>query len=184
MPLVLALKNRDTVVVAGDIDQPGATSSGFSQLIQLPNRSVLLIAGNLDAVRHVVTDTVIPRITSDHAALVLELVPHLSQLKGRVEFIVAGIDPIRHIEEPGLYYLDSAQGFNLTLVKGDAVAAGSTAAISSLLQGHSFAGSTIDQLKVLAKECVSATKLRWPAALANHLRLGVITAQNTRFQDF
>jgi 20S proteasome alpha/beta subunit len=193
MPLVVAIKNRQAVVVASDIEA-GDVSHQFSQITELPNRCILLVAGNLDAVRRTVVDTVLPKVTSGlsaaglaqilHAALLLEVMPHLDQLKGRTEFIVAGIDPIRHIEEPSLYYLDSAQGFNLQVVAGDAVAAGSTAAITSLLAGHTFAGSTVDQLKVLAKECLSATKLRWPQALASHIRIGVITPQNTRFQDF
>jgi 20S proteasome alpha/beta subunit len=193
MPLVVAIKNRKAVVVASDID-PGDVSHQYSQIIELPNRCILLIAGNLDAVRPTIINTVLPKVNSSlsaaglaqilHAALVLELVPHHDQHKGRVEFIVAGIDPIRHIEEPGLYYLDSAQSFKLEVVRGDAAAAGSTAAITSLLAGHSFADSTVDQIKVLAKECLSATKLRWPLALKSHIRIGVITSQNTRFQDF
>jgi hypothetical protein len=194
MSLVLALKNRDSLVVAADIPAAGVPAIDYGPLIQLPNRSVLLIAGNLDAVRHVVTSVVIPKITPAtsaaalaqilHAALILEVLPVLSQLKGRVEFIVAGIDPVRHVELPGLYYLDSAQGFNLTLGAGDAVAAGATAAITALLAGHSFADSSIHQLQVLAKECLSATKLRWPLAVAPCVRLGIITTQRMQFQDF
>jgi hypothetical protein len=193
MPLILALKNRDALVVAADVATV-APAVTFGPLMQLPNRSVLLISGNLDAVRHAVTQVVLPKITTAtsaaalaqilHAALILEVLPGLTELKGRVEFIVAGINPVRHVEEPGMYYLDSAQGFNLTIAPSDALAAGATAAVTSLLAGHSFAGSSVHQLQVLAKECLSATKLRWPLAIGPHIRLGVITTQNIRFQDF
>lgn len=194
MPLVLAIKNRDSIVVASDIPSSAELPMQFSQLTQLPNRCILLAVGNLEAVRHLIENTVLPKITDNlsaagvaqilHAALVLEIVPRLPQIKGRIEFIVAGMDAVRHIQEPGLYYLDSAQNFKLTLVQGDAVAAGSTAQLTSLFMGHSFADSTVDQIKVLAKECIAATKLRWPQILEPHIRLGVINAQNIRYRDF
>jgi len=194
MPLVLAIKNRDALVVASDTSAIEDLHSQFGQLIALPNRSAILIAGNLSAVRHAIADIVMPKVHSGlsaaavaqlvQAALVLDVVPKLPELRGRVEVIVAGIDPIRHVEEPGLYYLDSAQDFALKIVPGDAVAAGSTAAVTSLLAGHSFADSGLDHLQLLAKECIASTKLRWPAALGNHLKLGVITTQNMRFQQF
>jgi 20S proteasome alpha/beta subunit len=192
MGLVLAIKNKSALVVASDL-AGGAKAKPFGQLIPLKNRTVLLIAGNLAAVEHAVTKTFIPKLKDTdsaaaaaqilQAALVVEIVPKLDQLKGRVEFIVAGIDPIRHVEQPSLYYLDSAQEFHLETVDGDAAAAGSTAAISSLLAGHSYADASVEQLKVLAKECLAATKLRWPAALATPVRLAVITSQRTQLMD-
>lgn len=194
MPLVLAIKNHDSIVVASDTNTLDDTQSHFGQLIMLPNRCVLLLAGNLAAIRNTVEYTIVPKIDQTHsaaavaqitqAALTLEVVPHLAELTGRVEIIVAGIDPIRHVEEPGLYYLDSAQGFTLQIPPGDAVAGGTTAAITSLLAGHSYGTASVDQLKVLAKECLSATKLRWPTMLGSHMKIGVITNQNTRFQMY
>jgi hypothetical protein len=194
MPLVLALKNHDSVVVASDIDAPGASAMQYGQLMQLPGRTVLLTAGNLDAVRSLVLNTVLPKFTEQigpaglaqllHAALVLGLAPNLEQMKGRVEFIVAGIDPVRHVHQPGLYYLDSAQNFNLMVVKGDAVAAGSVAAVGSLLAGRDFSQIDTPELEALAKECFSGTKLRWPGAVGAHIRLGTVTTDHLRFQDF
>ncbi len=194
MPLVLAIKNHDSVVVATDTQTTAEGPSRFGQLIAMPNRAVILLAGNLEAVRHAVMDVVLPKIDAGmsaaglaqilQAALTIELVPHLSELSGRVEAVVAGIDPIRHIEEPSLYYLDSAQDFYLKIVEGDAVAAGSTAAVTSLLAGHRFTDSSVEQLQVLAKECLAATKLRWPTALGGHIKIGVVTAKNTRFQQY
>jgi 20S proteasome alpha/beta subunit len=194
MPLVLAIKNQTSVVVASDTDSPTDGAIHFGQLITLPNRTAILIAGNLVAVRHAVMDVVVPKLSHEvsaaglaqllQAALTLEVVPKLTELKGRVELIVAGIDPVRHVEEPGIYYLDSAAGFRLQLPPGDFMAAGSTAAVAGLLAGHRFTDSSTDHLQVLAKECLAATKLRWPTALGNHMRLGTITSQNTRLQDF
>lgn len=194
MPLVVALKNFNSIVVATDTDiktnQPGA----FGQLMPLPNHTVLLMAGNLDAVRRTVSETVLPRVAAGsgaagvaqllHAALVMELVPKLHQLKGRIELIVAGIDPIRHVQQPGLYYFDSAQGFNLQLVQGDAIAAGATAAANPMLTGHDFSAVGVDQLKAVAKECLADTKMRWPNALRNHVELGVVTPQSTQIEVF
>ena len=139
MPLVLALKNRQQIVVASDSPVFGhASTEWFGALMPLPNRCALLLSGNIEAIRSVVMETVLPHVTPAmgaaalaqvmHAALVLEVVPKLARTKGRIEVIVAGIDPVRHIEQPGLYYLDSAQDFRLQVVTGDAVMAGATAA--------------------------------------------------------
>src|SRR6185369_6385936 len=106
------------------------------------------------------------------------------EITGRVEFIVAGIDPVRHIEEPGLYYMDSASDFYLTIVQENFVAAGATAAANELLKQYDLAAATNDQLTDVAKECLTATKLRWPTALGAHLRLGVITFSQTHILDF
>lgn len=194
MPLTLAIKNRSAIVVATDTDGIHTHSDPYGQIVALPNRSVVLIAGNLDSVRHAVAEIAFPKVHAGlgaaglaqliHAALVLDVIPHLSQLKGRVEIIVAGIDPIRHTEQPGLYYFDSAQNFELTIVEGDVVAAGSTAAVASLFEGHTFSDADTNHLLVLAKECLSATKLRWPTVIGNHIELGIITPQNMRFQQF
>ena len=191
MPLVLAIKNSKAVVVASDAEttaQPGE----FGQMMPLRNRCVLLMAGNLEPVRQSVVETVLPKVRPDmgaaelaqllNAAMVMEVVPHLPDLKGRIELIVAGIDPVRHVEELSLYYMDSARDFHLEIVSGYAVAAGATAAITSLLAGHDFSEASTDQLKVLAKECLSSTKMRWPAALGNHVTLGVVTPQATQIQ--
>jgi hypothetical protein len=190
MPLVLAIKNRNSIVVAADTDEQVHDQS-FGELISLPNHAVILIVGNLKYVRHAVEEAirqVKPESSTAavaqlvQAALIVDIVPHLSEMAGRVELIVAGFDPIRHVQEPGLYYLDSAQEFHLQLVPGDAVAGGATAAVTSLVAGHSYAASSTDHLKVLAKECISATKLRWPTAVRGRITLGVLTPQSTQIQ--
>jgi hypothetical protein len=193
MSLVVAIKNRSAVVAATDVP-PEARDERYGPLMLLSNGSVLLIAGNLAAMRHVVMDVVLPKITREQsaaavaqilqAALVLEVVPRLPELKGRVEFVVVGIDPIRHTEEPSIYYMDSAQDFYLRVVQADAIAGGATASVANLLAGHSFQDSSIEQLKLLAKECISSTKLRWPGALANGVRLAIITPHRTQLMDF
>ena len=192
MGLVLALKNRHQVVVAADHD-PAADDSAFSPLMVLPSHCVLLTAGNLEAARPLVVDGLMPRLHKDssaaavaqllHAALVLRAVPTLPQLKGRIEFIVAGIDPVRHILEPGLYYLDSASQFNLQLVRADVAFAGATAAVSQHLDGRTFPDASVSQLKAIAKECLTATKLRWPGAVNNSIRIGVITEDSTQVEE-
>ena len=105
--------------------------------------------------------------------------PILPQLRGRIELIVAGIDPIRHVKEPSIYYLDSAQDFYLTIVKGSYVAAGTTAAVGELLAPLQSTVASIEELTSLAKECLTATKMRWPQMVGLHQRLGVITANQT-----
>lgn len=191
MPLILAIKNRDTVVVGSDAESATPTPGEFGQLMKLRNRSALLMVGNLEAIRTSIQDTVLPRVNAKlsavgtatliHDAMLVEIVPNLSQIKGRIEIIVAGIDPLRHMDQPGLYYMDSAQNFKLNIIQGDAVAAGATAAVTSLVGNQSFADSSAEHLRVLAKECLSATKLRWPTALENHIILGSISPQGSHF---
>ncbi|HUD11330.1 MAG TPA: hypothetical protein VMS08_02890 [Candidatus Saccharimonadia bacterium] len=194
MSLVVAIKNKNSVIVAGDTSGIPPTPGQFGQMIVLPNRTAILIAGNLAAVKTSIEQKVMPKITPDlsaaalaqivQAALVLDLVPHLPDIKGRVEIIVAGIDPVRHVEEPDLYYLDSAQDFYLKVVETPFVAAGSTAATLPLLTGHDYAQSTDDHLKNLVKECLSTTKLRWPESVGSHVSIATITSHNTQIENY
>ena len=191
MPLGLAIKNRNAVIVASD--SAGASDERYGQMMPVSDRAILLIVGNLEAVKGPLLK-ILPRITAEsapasiaqlvQAELIVAVVPKLSEFKGRVELIVAGLDPIRHTEEPSLYYMDSAQDFYLKLVNADAVAAGATAAVTALTAGHSYADSSSDQLKVLAKECMAATKLRWPQALNNHVQMAVISRGGIQVQDY
>src|SRR5476651_2385177 len=193
MPLVLALKNRESVVVASDIASSNEEPVKYGQFMNLPGRSILLMAGNIEAVRRPIVEKVIPQLTNStsastlvqliHAALVLDVVPNLAELRGRVELIVAGIDPIRHIEEPSIYYMDSSRDFYLTLVKDAFVAAGSTAAVGEVIHAQDLSQASTEELTQLAKECLAATKMRWPGAVAPHERLGVITFNQIHIQD-
>jgi 20S proteasome alpha/beta subunit len=190
MPLVIAIKNQDAIVVACDTDNTSFDSE-YSEMTVMANRSVLLIAGNTEGVRTAITK-VFPQVTASmsaaalaqlvQASLVLEVVPHLANLKGRAEIVVAGFDPLRHGQAPGLYYMDSAQDFYLKIIEGDAVVGGATAAVTSLLAGHDFSDANSAHLKVLAKECISATKLRWPGAVKSHINLGVVTTASIQVQ--
>ena len=191
MSLVLAVKNRNSIVVASDTDAI-TDEPGFGEMMTMPNRCVLLIAGNLESIRQAIQTAIAKLHTSDSAAvlaqlvsaaLVLEVVPKLADTKGRTELIVAGFDHLHRQDEPALYYLDSAQDFHLTLVTGDAVAGGATAAVSSLVAGHSYADSNSDYLKILAKECIASTKLRWPTAIRGRIKLGVITTTGILIQN-
>jgi 20S proteasome alpha/beta subunit len=194
MSLVLALKNRDSIVVASDTDHAYAGTLEYGQFLNVPGRAILLMAGNIEAVRQPLIEKVLPKLRADtgaaviaqllQAALVLDVVPRLGEIAGRVEIIVAGIDPVRHVHEPGLYYLDSARDFYLTVVPGDYVAAGATAALGPVLEGQDLASLSVEDLTGIAKECLASTKLRWPGALAAHQRLGIITVDQTRILDF
>jgi hypothetical protein len=185
MSLALAIKNATSIVVGTDVDTAEDTGEPYGQFVVLANRSVLLITGNTEAIRAPIIEVlskVDPKMACStvaqliQAELTVQVVPELPNMKGRVEIIVAGFNPIRHREEPELFYMDSAADFYLAAVPGDSIAAGSTAAVSRVLAGHSFAQSNTHHLRVLAKECLSATKLRWPAAVKNHVRLAVLTA--------
>jgi 20S proteasome alpha/beta subunit len=194
MSLVLALKNRDSIVVASDTDHASDGTLKYGQFLNLPGRAILLMAGNIEAVRRPIVEKVIPKLNATtsaatlaqllQAALVLDVVPHLSEIPGRVELIVAGIDPVRHIEEPGIYYLDSARDFYLTVIQEDFAAAGATAVVTAVLNGRNLASATTDELSNVAKECLAATKMRWPEAVGTHQRLGIITLHQTRILDF
>lgn len=194
MSLVLALKNHDGVVVASDVQQPTADPLAFGQFLNVPGRAILLLAGNIEAIRRPILDRVVPRLTPQttaavlaqlvQAALVLDVMPKLAQIPGRIEVIVAGIDPVRHTEEPGLYYLDSASDFHLMIVAENAIAAGSTAVAKEILASRDLSAVSIDGLTTIAKECLAATKLRWPEVVAPHQRLGIITTTQTRILDF
>ena len=193
MPLVLAIKNKTEVVVGSDVPGPSTGSDRFGQLMPVTSHAVLLMAGNLEAVRHAILEIAMPKVNPDssaagvaqfvQAAMVLDVVPKLAEVKGRVEIIVAGIDPIHHQDEPGLYYMDSAQDFYLKVVAGDAVTAGSTAAVGPVLGAADFGTTPTPDLEAIAKECFTATKLRWPEALAAHVRLAVITQDSIQIKD-
>jgi hypothetical protein len=191
MPLGLAIKNRNAVVVASD--SAGGSLEHYGQMIPVSERAIMLLVGNTEAVKEPILK-ILPRIKTEsapatiarlvQAELTVAIVPNLATFKGRVEVIVAGLDPIRHTEEPSLYYMDSAQDFYLKLIKEDAVAAGATAAVTALTAGHSYAESSSDQLKVLAKECLAATKLRWPEALKNHVQMALISRGGIQIQEY
>jgi len=193
MPLVLAIKNKNNLVVATDASGPATAFERFGQFMPMSSHAALLMAGNLEAVRHAIADVVAPKVRAEtsaatlaqlvQAALVLEVVPTLAQVKGRIEIIVAGFDPIRHIEDPGLYYMDSAQDFYLKIVAADSVAAGSTAAAAPLLASLSYASASVEQMEAVAKECFATTKLRWPEAVESRVRLGVISPGNIQVKD-
>lgn len=190
MSLGIALKNRSAVVIAAD--QSHAQLSD-NQLLTLPNRTVVMVTGTSNIVNKALTDIAFPKVDQQastaavaqyvHAALVLEAVPKLAQVLGRVEVVVAGIDPIRHVTEPNIYYLDSARDFYLTIA-GTAVSTGATAAVQEVLRGRQLETSTNDQLVELTKEVYAATKLRWPGAVASTVKLGVITADTLTMLDF
>jgi hypothetical protein len=162
-------------------------------MMAVSERAILLLVGNTEGVKAPILK-ILPRIKTEsapatiaqlvQAELTVDIVPKLAEFKGRVEVVVAGLDPIRHTEEPSLYYMDSAQDFYLKLVTADAVAAGATAAVTALTAGHSYAESSTDQLKVLAKECMAATKLRWPNALKNHVHMALIARGGIQIQEY
>jgi 20S proteasome alpha/beta subunit len=189
MALVLALKNSNSVVVASDTSQTSVEALTFSPFMQLPGGSILLMTGSIEALRPSIEAKVIPQLGAAttaaalvqiiHAALVLDVVPHLAQLKGRVELIVAGIDPVRHIKEPSIYYLDSARDFDLTIARGNFAAAGATAAVAQVLSGRGLQHATNEELTDLAKECLASTRMRWPQSVAPHQRIGIITEDYT-----
>jgi 20S proteasome alpha/beta subunit len=191
---VLAVRNKDSIVVAADADGSAPSSDEFGQLMQLGAKNVLLVTGNIEAVHRTIVEMVLPKVTPStsavalaqlvQAALVLEVVPSLAELKGRVEFIIAGIDPVRHMEEPGLYYLDSAQDFYLKIVNASGVAAGSTAEALSLIKSRELSDTTQAALESLAKECFTTTKLRWPDAVKSHLRIGIISSSNVVIEQY
>ena len=193
MPLILAIRNNNAIVVACD-SSDADPSPAFGECIVLPNHAVILIAGNLAAVKGLVTD-LMPELKRQpgaaevaqliHAQLNLSIVPDIDQLKGRVEFIIAGFDEIHRELLPSMYYMDSAQTFDFVIVQQHSVAGGATAAITALLNSqHDFSEQNIDQMQVLAKECISATKLKWPLAVLPYVKIGVVAADHTRIQIF
>jgi 20S proteasome alpha/beta subunit len=194
MSLVLAVRNKDSIVVAADSDGSVPAPDRFGQFMQMGAKNVLLIAGNLPAVHRTIVEMVMPKISPTtsaaglaqivRAALVLDVVPRIAELKGRVEFIVAGIDAVRHTEQPGLYYLDSAQDFYLKIVNAYGLAAGSTAEALPLIEGRQLGDATPAVLTALAKECFTTTKLRWPNTVKSHLHLGVISSSNVLIEQY
>jgi hypothetical protein len=194
MSLVLALKNRTSLVVASDTDDLSDGTIEFGSFMNVPGRAILLMCGDLESARHAVETNVLPALNAQtsaatlaqvvQAALRLEASARLAASAGRLEVIVAGIDPVRHIELPGIYYLDSSTEFALTAVAQDVAAAGSTAIVAQMLQGRSLARATPEELTMLAKECLANTKLRWPAAMGTHQRLGIIKPDQIRIIEF
>jgi hypothetical protein len=190
MPLVLAIKNSNSIVFASDTD-PKEDDEHFSQCMVLPNRSVLLVAGNLAAIKPSI-DRVLSEVRHDtvtavvaqliQAALIIDVVPHLDKFKGRAEIIVAGLGHPRHDGTPELFYMDSATDFYLKVADSDVTAGGATAAIQVVLGTKDFQSAPMEHLKVLAKECVASTKMRWPLAVKGHIKLGVITPVGIHIQ--
>jgi hypothetical protein len=194
LSLIIAFRNNESVVAASDSRTQGSDAPVFGQFMNVPGRAVLLIAGNLAAVKAPIVDLVLPKLNAStsaaalaqylQAALVIEVVPHLADLPGRVELIVAGIDPVRHTEEPGLYYLDSAADFYLKPISGNYIAAGATAAISEVLKGRDLQAASTDELITIAKDCMTTTKLHWPQAVDQYLQFGVITPKQIRIMNY
>ncbi len=193
MPLILAIRNDNAIVFASD-SSDAEESPTFGECMVLPNRVVVMIAGNLDAIRGPITD-IMAQLKAQpgaaevaqviHAELNLTVVPDIDQLKGRVEFIVAGFDIIHREPMPSMYYMDSAQDFDFNIIQHHSVAGGATAAITGLLNSqHDFSPTNTDQLQVLAKECLSATKLKWPLSVQGHVKIGVIFPERVRVQIF
>lgn len=190
--LALALKNRTSIVIATDTDST-ESSTALTEFNIVPDNKVLVITGNVEAVKHPIevalskTDpaaSVAALAELIQASLIIETVPHLAEVKGRVELLVAGFNKIHHDLEPDIYYLDSAQDFFLKPAPDDAIAAGATAALTSLFAGHSFADSTTSQLSVLVKESYSATKLRWPSIVKPHVKIGTINPTSVTVQTY
>lgn len=193
MSLILAIQNSEAIVVACDTDDP-TPAPLFGECIVLPTGIVVMLTGNLAAVRTPLTN-LLARLHSVteagevarliHAELMISVTPQLDTFKGRLEIIVAGFDRVHRQPKPQLYYLDSAESFNLVAVKDYCVAGGATAAITALKAASpDFAGASIDQLRVLAKECMSATKLKWPRAIGSHIRIGVIAPDRAKMEMF
>jgi hypothetical protein len=190
--LALALKNRTSIVVASDTDSTESTTA-LSEFNIVPDNKVLIITGNVEVVKHPIevalqkndpSSSVAALAELVQASLIIETVPHLAEIKGRVEVMIAGFNKIHHDLEPDIYYLDSAQDFFLKSASDDALASGATAALTSLFAGHSFADSTTAQLGVLVKESYSATKLRWPSIVKAHVKLATITPTSVTVQTY
>lgn len=190
--LGLALKNRNSIVIATDVDDPNSSAT-YSEFMVVPNNKVVIITGNIASIKHPV-ELALSKIQENasvaalaeliQASLIIETVPRLSEFKGRVELLISGFNKIRHDQEPGIYYLDSAQEFFLKSATGDAIAAGATAALTSLFAGHSFADSATEQLAVLVKESYSATRLRWPSIVKPHIKVGTVTLEGVTVQSY
>lgn len=193
MPLILAIRNNNAIVVACDSSDTDP-SPAYGECMVLPNHVVILVAGNLPAVKGPLTQ-LLPQLKAQpgaaevaqliHAQLNLMIVPDLDQLKGRIEIIVAGFGDHHRQAVPALFYMDSAQTFAFQNVDHHSVAGGASAALTGLLDSkHDFSDASTDQLQVLAKECISATKLKWPMAVLPHIKIGVVTPVGTRIQIF
>jgi hypothetical protein len=170
MPLGLALKNRSAIVVAADhsTNTAAATPIISEKVLPqiLPNSSAAAVAQYVQA------------------AMVLQIVPELPKTTGRIEIIVAGIDPIRHTVEPNIYYLDSARDFYLTIAGLSGASAGATAGVSHLVANRDFTDTSTDELVSLAKDCFTTTKLRWPSAITPPIQIGVITTESLTMHQY
>lgn len=192
MPLGIALKNRTSIIVAADHADPNMSSSS-SRFITLPNRSAIVISGNRAAVEPTLWREAFPKVKASdstaavaqyiHAALLLEIVPNIAKLSGRTEILIGGIDPIRHTTEPDIYYLDSAKDFFLTIADQPVLLTGSTAVAQQLIGNTNVTNLSTEALTSLAKECFTATRLRWPSVVAPHLKLAVISPDGMQVQD-
>jgi hypothetical protein len=119
MPLGIAFKNHNCIVIASD-QSPAATSSS-GRMLTFINRTAIVICGNAAIIEPLIKVQVVPRILQEsstaeiarliRSVLILTVVPNIGQLSGRTEIIVAGFDPIRHTSEPDVFYLDSAADY-------------------------------------------------------------------------
>ncbi|HEY6736604.1 MAG TPA: hypothetical protein VI322_02700 [Candidatus Saccharimonadia bacterium] len=193
MSLAIALKNETSIVLAAD-QTDATTPSATSHFITLPNRSVVIISGNRAAVEPTIYREGIMKVQDKHssaavaqyihAGLMLEVVPKIAKLAGRVEILVGGIDPIRHTTEPDVYYMDSNQNFNLTIGQAAVTLAGVSAIAAQILNGQNIADQSIDQMIGLAKECFTATRLRWPTQMGPHLKIAAVQPGRMQVYDF
>lgn len=192
MSLGIALKNRTSIIVAADhddADRPSATS----RFLTLHNRSVVIISGNRGAVEPLLLSDALPKVKDTdstaavaqyiHADLVLKIVPQLATIGDRVEIMVAGIDPVRHTTEPDTFYMDSAKDFSLKIGDTAVTLTGTTAVALEILKDIDIASQTTGRLIEIAKECFTATRLRWPSVVAPRLKLAVLEPRKMQVYD-
>lgn len=191
MPLGLAFSNGQELVVGIDQSPDGNTPKARFDLLRnrtvigiLGNRSVvenLIFDGHMDGLgEHETTSTVAHYI---HAKLTLKVIPSIASYQGHTEIIVAGIEPLRHVAAPRIFYFDSKSNFDLVDLQTGAVLGGDKAVATKLLTGKQFIGMNAATMTTLAKECFTATRLRWPTVMGAHLKLAFLAPHDIKVYD-
>lgn len=191
MPLGLAFSNGKELIVGLDQGPDGNTPRSRFDLMR--NRTVIGIIGDRSVIEPLIFDSHLDSLGEHehastvahyiHAKLTLKIVPNMASYHGHTEIIVAGVEPLRHVTAPKMYYFDSKSNFDLVSIDVGVALAGDKAVAQKLLANRPVDQLDKAALTSLAKECFTATRLRWPTIVGSHLKLAYLASHDIKVYD-
>jgi hypothetical protein len=179
------------MVVGLDQGPNGNTAKARFELLH--NRTVISIVGDRSAIEGLIFDSHLDSLGEHehtttvahyiHAKLTIKIIPNIASYVGHTEIMIAGIEPLRHVTAPKIYYLDSKSNFDLVTLDADAALAGDKLVAQKLITDRDIAHLDKAGLTTLAKECFTASRLRWPSVIGAHLKLAYLAPHDIKVYD-